>query len=96
MGTYIRKRTEGPVWLKTIFIQDDGVHIRGILEGNNMNSIKVYKALSPNQQKGEIISEGRLRVVPSYDQGWPASYLIYIPNRKKYPKQEKEYILRVV
>lgn len=96
MSTYIRKRYEGPVWGKPIFIEDNGRHLNGILEGENMNNIKVYMAISPNQQKGELISEGRLRVVPSYDQGCPASYLIYQPNKRKHPKQERVLIMRVM
>ncbi len=95
MGTYIRKRTDGPVWLKDIFIVDDGKHISAILEGENMNSIKVYELL-PKRKRGGVISEGRLRVVKSFDMGWPASYLVYIPNRKKYPLQEIVCIMRVV
>ena len=96
MSTYIRKRCQGPVWRKSIFIEENGRHFNGILEGENMNNIRVYIAIYPNQQKGELISEGRLRVVPSYDQGSPASYLIYQPNKRRYHNQERVLIMRVV
>ncbi len=92
---YIIRKREGPTWIKHIFLIDGGQHIEGFLEGENMNNITVFSVL-PEGKKGSVISEGRLRVKKGLDQGHVASFLVFKPNKRKYPNQSQIIIQRVV
>jgi|GEM_PF-2342013 len=84
-------KRNGPMWSQHIFLVTNKKQVYSLLVGENMNNISVFEILQEfsHEKTGRLISKGRLRNVKTTDQGYPARALIYIPNRKTFPDQDK-------
>ena len=81
----------GPMWRRHISIDVDGISTYGVLTGENMHKVVVHRCL-PGNTVGNLISTGILKYKKTTDQGHPATALVFVPNRRKYPNQDPKIL----